>query len=672
MSGSAERRLACEEAVRRVHDFVLTTTDIEGLFPQLEQRVVAELRKLDVQVVRLLLHLPAERPGHFVEYSAASRHLAPESAHRLQAEHPWVQEAWQSGEPVSHTFEQGENGHPLHYLELPLTGGGSLAVGANEADVFDEGGVESIRPFATPVAHALQRLKEAEICKLSQDRLSQMLETTNMSCWEWDLQSDRVVWSENLGPLLALSSDEFNGRLEGFLQSVHHGDRQLLDKLFHRTVEEGSDYDTEFRLVWPDESVRWARVQGRVFFDEQGKPSRLVGVIMDITRSKHLEDEMHQLQKMETVGRLAGGIAHDFNNMLQVIGGSNSLLDSDLEPDDPRRKEHETIEKTVDRAAMLTSQLLTFSRKQHVQPKVLDVSTTIAEMHKMLRRLIGEDIEIVTVFQAPRAFVRADPGQVEQIIVNLAANARDAMPEGGKITFETACVEFDEFRARRQGGMDPGPYVRLTVSDTGCGMDEKTLASVFDPFFTTKEVGKGTGLGLSTIYGIVEQSNGSIEVASELGEGTTFTIYLPQVEEELDTEVVGEQASAALLRGSETILLAEDELAVQDVISKILTANGYELLVASNGTEALELCERHEGSIDLLVADIVMPNMGGRELARSMAERRPETKLLFVSGYQEWGGVQHEDSTPEAPVLYKPFAPVSLLSKVREVLGAAG
>jgi two-component system cell cycle sensor histidine kinase/response regulator CckA len=402
--------------------------------------------------------------------------------------------------------------------------------------------------------------------------------------------------------------------------------------------------------------------------DSDGKIVGLLGIARDITERKQLEAQLRQAQKMEAVGRLAGGVAHDFNNLVTVITGfSEIMLHRHLGDHDPLREPIEEIQKAGERAASLTRQLLAFSRRQVLQPKVLDLNAVVADIDKMLRRLIGEDIELITVLNPGLRPVKADPGQVEQIIMNLTVNARDAMPQGGKLTIETANVELDEAYARLHLAVQPGPYVMLAMSDTGAGMDAETQAHIFEPFFTTKE--EGTGLGLSTVYGIVKQSGGYIWVYSEPGQGTTFKIYLPQVEEAVEPL----KPSAAPTRppqGSETVLVVEDDEGVRTLAREFLQMDGYTALEARHGEEALQVCEQHEGPIHLMVTDVVMPGMSGRELAEHLAPLRPEMKVLYISGYTDNAIVRHCVLEPGTAFLQKPFTTDALARKVRLALDA--
>jgi two-component system, cell cycle sensor histidine kinase and response regulator CckA len=370
---------------------------------------------------------------------------------------------------------------------------------------------------------------------------------------------------------------------------------------------------------------------------------------------------------MEAVGRLAGGIAHDFNNLLMVIQGYAELLIDRSKPGDAFRRNAEQIQEASQRAASLTRQLLAFSRKQMLAPSVLNIQGVVADMEKILRRLIGEDIELVSVNAADLWRIKADRSQIEQVILNLAVNARDAMPRGGKLTIETANVEFDNSQARLPVVLTPGRYVMLAVTDNGCGMDSETQAHIFEPFFTTKEKGKGTGLGLATVYGIVKQSGGYIWVYSEPGQGTTFKVYLPRVEEGLTAQEVRE-VSQNIPRGTETILLVEDEQGVRDLAREYLEISGYKVLVAENGEAAVKAASEHKGAIDLIMTDVVMPGLSGRELTNRIEAIRPGIRIMYMSGYTDQAIVHHGILGPDIVLLQKPFTLNALAHKLREAL----
>ena len=400
----------------------------------------------------------------------------------------------------------------------------------------------------------------------------------------------------------------------------------------------------------------------------EGAPARLAAV-RDITERKTLEEQLRQSQKMEAVGQLAGGVAHDFNNLLTAITGYSDLAIRRLKAEDPLRHHIEEIKKAGERAAALTRQLLAFSRKQVLQPKVFNINAVVSEMEKMLRRLIGEDMEFRTALASDLGSIKADPGQIEQVLLNLCVNARDAMPGGGKLTIETSNVYLDEEYASRHVGVGSGDYVMLAVSDTGCGMNDETLAHIFEPFFTTKEMGKGTGLGLSTVYGIVQQSGGNVWVYSEVGRGTTFKVYLPRVGEAAE-ECAAASETSALPAGAEKILLVEDDEMVRLVAREIISSGGYTVLEADGLSEALRHCAEN-ADIALLLTDVVMPQLNGKELAERLSALLPGMRVLFMSGYTET--VVHDGVLDRGlNFIQKPFTPYSLLRKLREVLDGDG
>jgi nitrogen-specific signal transduction histidine kinase/ActR/RegA family two-component response regulator len=410
----------------------------------------------------------------------------------------------------------------------------------------------------------------------------------------------------------------------------------------------------------------------------EGQVSSVIGYGLDVSQRRQAEralqeseEQFRQAQKMEAVGRLAAGVAHDFNNLLTVISGHSNLLLLDLEKNDPRRSSVEDIAAAGDSAAGLTQQLLAFSRRQVLQPKVVDPNTVVSQVSKMLRRLLGEDVDVVIVPRPDTGHVKADPGQMEQVIINMAVNARDAMPEGGRLTVSTGNVTLDERFTRQHTGLDPGEYVALTMKDTGVGMSEQTLVHVFEPFFTTKGSGKGTGLGLSTVYGIVKQSGGYITADSEVGTGTTFTIYLPRVDAAGETVKQADAMSAKRHAGSETILLVEDAEGVRAVARRILSEAGYTVLEADGGQAAIEQSTEHRGAIHLLLTDVVMPHMNGKEVAQHLGRSNPELKVLFMSGYTDDAIVHRGVLEPNIELLEKPFTVSGLLAKVREVLDRA-
>ncbi|MFH0995664.1 MAG: response regulator [Pseudomonadota bacterium] len=448
-------------------------------------------------------------------------------------------------------------------------------------------------------------------------------------------------------------------------------------KLFHGSEATGPPPDCPFMAMkqshGAETSVMVVETLDGIFlvsctpiFDAEHRLEKVIHIATDITEQKRAETELRESQKMDAIGRLAGGVAHDFNNMLSIINGYAELLLMKLKEDDPLCTDVGQILKAGNRAADLTRQLLAFSRKSIVQPKVISLNTVVSGVEKMLQRLIGEDIRVAFEMAGDLGHVRVDPGLIEQVIMNLAVNARDAMPLGGQLTIETRNVDLDESFSRRHVSVSPGSYVMLAVSDTGAGMDEATRQRIFEPFFTTKEKGKGTGLGLSMVYGIVKQNNGSIWVYSEPGQGTAFKIYLPRIAEAVELEQIAPVDPTA--RGTETILIVEDEEAVCTLVKKILLSAGYQVLTAINGGEALMLLERRQEPVHLLLTDVVMPGMSGRELADRLLKIHPEMKVLFMSGYTDDAIVHHGVLDPDAHFIGKPFAMTTVQRKVREVL----
>ena len=450
---------------------------------------------------------------------------------------------------------------------------------------------------------------------------------------------------------------------------IHPDDLAKAREKFQRTLETGTRFEqVEFRIRHANGSWRTLSMIGKPSPPETGTHGLIINA-RDVTESRALEGQLRQAQKMEAVGRLAGGIAHDFNNLLTAIMGYGELAAGRLKPEDPSRIELFEIDKAAHRAADLTRQLLAFSRKQVLQPRVIDLNEVVGNMDKMLRRLIGEDIELVTSLKERLGSVKADTGQIEQVLLNLAVNSRDAMPKGGKLTIETLEVDLDEAYSTFNFDVPPGRYVVLAVSDTGTGMDAKTLSQVFEPFFTTKEAGKGTGLGLSTVYGVVKQSGGHVTAYSEPGVGTTFKVYLPRVEDAPE-KVSGSPRQPSRAGGTETILVVEDEEAVRRLVFRSLEAHGYKTLPVASAREALLLCEKRDVEIHLMLTDVVMPQLSGKELAQRAAALRPGMKVLFMSGYTDDAIVHHGVLDAGTPFLQKPFTPRSLAQKVREVLDA--
>lgn len=463
------------------------------------------------------------------------------------------------------------------------------------------------------------------------------------------------------------STEEWLNRPDMWVSLIHQDDRARVLRATKDAMERAIETDLEYRIVARDDTISWLHDKGRFVFDEHGNKTGWQGIMLDITRTKELEEQLRQSQKLESVGLLAGGIAHDFNNMLTAINGYSDLTLRRLKPDNPLRHNIEEIKKAGQRSADLTHQLLAFSRRQILQPLVLDLNEVIGETIKMLQRLIGEDIQLTTILNPKVGRVKVDPGQFSQIIMNLTVNARDAMPQGGKLTIATSNVFLEPDYTRRHTGVLPGAYVLLTFSDSGTGMSAETKEHIFEPFFTTKAIGQGTGLGLATVYGIVRQSGGNIEVDSEQGLGTTFKVYLPRVAEQPGAEKIKE-TSAELPKGTETILLVEDEEMVRNLTRQILEECGYTIIEARDGLEALKICETEEYKFDLLVTDVIMPQMGGRQLAEIFKSKLPEMRILFTSGYTDDAVVRRGVIETNTNFIQKPYSPIGLANKIREIL----
>jgi signal transduction histidine kinase len=515
-----------------------------------------------------------------------------------------------------------------------------------------------------------RRRRAAEIALgEAKDRMRFALEAANIGTWEARIPEGRADWSSRAEVLRGLPEGGFRGTVEAFMATVHPDDRERVGAELAEARRGQTNSRVEYRVQWPDGTVHWLVDVGRTFYDSSGRPVRSAGISMDVTAQRNLEDQFHQAQKMESIGNLAGGIAHDFNNLLTaILGYASVLLEDDSKSLEPSvvRSFHEEIHKAAERAAALTNQLLAFSRRQIIQPTVLNVNAVIAGLEQLLQRLIGEDIELTTRLAGQLGSTRGDAGQIEQVIMNLVVNARDAMPTGGKITIETADVDLDEVFARDHINVAPGPYVMLTVSDTGSGMTPGIQARIFEPFFTTKPKGRGTGLGLATIYGIVKQNDGEIEVNSEPGKGTVFTVYLPRVA--AAPTVQREQATTASPGRGEMVLLVEDDHRVRKLARELLHRNGYQVIEGADAEDAIRVAAACTRPIDLLLTDVVMPGMGGRLLAERLVHHHPTLKVLYMSGYTDDAMVNHGVLTPDIAFLQKPFTPASFARAVRDAM----
>jgi two-component system, cell cycle sensor histidine kinase and response regulator CckA len=548
-------------------------------------------------------------------------------------------------------------------LRTPAATIGVLVVQHYQQDnAYTERDLEFLSSVGGQIALAIERKRAETKIRESEARLRVLVEQLPAVLWTVDPD---LRFTSAVGAGLArlgLKRDELVGK--SLLEYFETADQTFPPIAAHRRAVAGEP--VTFHVEWKGGSYA---CHAEPLHDASGHVSGAICMSLDVTDRKQLEEQLRQAQKMEAVGRLAGGIAHDFNNLLMVIQGYADLLAERLPAGDSMRRNADQIRTAAQRAAALTRQLLAFSRKQILAPSVISIESVVSDMEKILRRLIGEDIQLETHSVADLWMVRADRSQIEQVIMNLAVNARDAMPKGGRLTLETANVELDSAFSRHSVVMAPGKYVMLAVTDNGCGMDAETQAHLFEPFFTTKEKGKGTGLGLATVYGVVKQSGGYIWVYSEAGKGTTFKVYLPRVQGASSKARKDDGDGAKeLLRGCETVLLVEDEEGVRQLAHEYLETNGYTVLQAPDGNAALKLAGMHHGPIHLLMTDVVMPGISGRELAQRICQSRPDIKVLYMSGYTDQAVVHHGILESGSVLLQKPFTMSTLAIKLREIL----
>ncbi len=533
----------------------------------------------------------------------------------------------------------------------------------------------AVTGLALAAAVSYERASAAAATELREEELRAALDAARMGTWSWTAAEDRVVWDPTMRELYHLAPGESVGTYAEFMARVHPEDRDYTRSTIGQAIERGTRLDFEFRIVLPDGRIRWIANRGRVRLGPDGRVIGLTGVTGDVTDRRTTEQQLRQAQRMESLGRLAGGVAHEANNQMSVVIGATDFIGRHPALPLEVKTDLDHIRRAAERTATVTAQLLAFSRRQVLKSVVLNLNEVLQRFVPVLRRSMGEDCRVTLQLDPALAPVRADPGQLEQVVLNLALNARDAMPTGGELVIETAVAQVGDGPPPEDAGvaMAPGRYAVLAVRDSGRGMDRATLANIFEPFFTTKDVGKGSGLGLSTVYGIVKQSGGYIWASSEPGRGSTFRIYLPETTSTAEPGRPGAphpQSGTTPGRG-ELILVAEDEEQVRRVAARALTEAGYQVLEAANGREALEQAARAPARIRLVLTDVVMPEMSGRELAERLAILLPGTPVLFTSGYTDGEILRRGLLAPESDFLGKPFSPDAVVRAVRERLAPA-
>jgi two-component system cell cycle sensor histidine kinase/response regulator CckA len=513
-----------------------------------------------------------------------------------------------------------------------------------------------------------RRLLASEASLLeSRERMQFALEAVGVGTWELHVQDGRMIWSGVMERLHGLQPGTFAGTLDALVRAIHPDDRKdVLERVTDAQRTRG-DSRIEYRTEWPDGSMHWIAGIGRILSDDHGRPVKAVGVGMDVTAQKRLEEQFLQAQKMESIGNLAGGIAHDFNNLLTIISGECELVASRVGTDADAAASLDAIRSAAVSATALTRQLLTFSRRQVVMPRVLNLNTAITGFGKILRRLVEENVHLDFRLAASLPSVRADHGQIEQVLLNLVANARDAMVDGGTMTIQTAHVNVSAEDAEARPELPAGSYVELSVIDTGSGIPADVQAHLFEPFFTTKPAGRGTGLGLATVHGIVKQSGGHIFVQSEPGAGATFRIYLPVATGDTSVAAPVQATRPADLRGSETILVVEDNAALRRLAERILRSYGYRVLVAASGEQAQQICVEHSGPISVVLTDVVMPDQSGPTIAGWICRHFPDTKVIYMSGYT---GQDARVVGQGHGFVQKPFTGAQLVGAIRDVLSS--
>ena len=513
-----------------------------------------------------------------------------------------------------------------------------------------------------------ERVRAERAVRDAEARVRFALEAARVGIWEARLEDQSSYWSETCELMHGLQPGTFGGTMNDVIGCVHPDDRQLVVDRFDEALRDRRTLDITYRTVASDGTERHVAAKGHFFYDDAGAPVRAAGVAIDITEQAVLEDQLRQSQKMEAIGQLAGGIAHDFNNVLTAILGNAEIYLDEAAETDPHRRTIEEIRTAGRAAANLTQQLLAFSRRQMLAPRVLRLGDSVSEVTPILRRLLGASVKLNTALSDSWC-IKADPGQIQQVLINLAVNARDAMPQGGRLTIETCDVTLDDAYVRRHPTVRPGAYVLITVSDNGHGMNAATQRRLFEPFFTTKQKGQGTGLGLATVHGIVRQSDGHITVESEVGAGSTFRVYLPKTEA-AEAEAVAAHDDPGSLIGAETILLVEDEASVRDFAYRVLTRYGYRVYALPDPQHAIEFAAAYAGTLDMIVTDVVLPEINGQVLAGRLRALHPATRVLYISGYTDISVITGSEVEAGASLLKKPFTAEALGKRVRTILDA--
>ncbi|HZE26368.1 MAG TPA: PAS domain S-box protein [Terriglobales bacterium] len=668
-----KRAQALSSALCRIAERTSSAEDLQGFYASIHN-IVDEL--MNARNFYIALYDPATKLlsfPHFVDEEDTAPSPKPLGRGLTEYVLRTGESLLATPEVFTELVERGEVeliGAPsVDWMGVPLRVGnqtfGVLVVQSYHEDVrFGERDKEILTFVSQQLASAIDHKRHEEALRRSEARYRSLVQSAVYGMYRSSVEGRFLDVNPALITMLGYESAEdvlkLDPQREVFLDPGEHA------RLMQEFQRKGRLDNVEVKWRRQDGSAIIVRLSGRAATAAEDFDRVLEMIAEDVTERRTLEDQFRQAQKMEAVGRLAGGVAHDFNNLLMVISGYTEVLLEQLKPEDPLKAKAQAIQQAADRATTLTRQLLAFSRKQLLELKVVDVNSIVSDMERLLRPLIGENIELTTRLAPDVGHTRADAGQLEQVIMNLMVNAKDAMSQGGKILIQTSKEDLDPTR-REHSLITPGPYVLLSVSDTGAGMDKETQSRIFEPFFTTKEQGKGTGLGLSTVYGIVKQSGGYVFAQSELGHGTTFQIYLPRVEDPAEHTGLTRSAQVAM-GGSETVLLVEDEESVRELVRDTLASRGYKMIEADNGDAGLRAAQAYDGTIDLLITDVVMPGMGGRELAQRVAAGRPQIKVLYLSGYTEDAIIPRGVLEPGTAFLQKPFTLQVLSRKVREVL----